>query len=166
VQLRGTTAAQVRGNLVLLQGTAVYVTGGTSVVIENNTIQQAGTGVFLDQTANPDVARNIVELCTVGIYCYFAANFAVSCNDIFNCQDPYAGDCPDKTGVDGNFSQDPEYCGVDGSGNYFLQSDSPCAPGNHPDGYACEFIGSHGVNCRDVPVERQTWGDIKVKYGR
>jgi hypothetical protein len=166
LQLRGTTATHVSGNLILLQNSAIYVTGGANVLIENNTIQYAVTGVFLDQTAAPAVVRNIVELCTIGIDCYFPSGPIIACNDVFNCQEPYAGQCPDLTDVDGNFSEDPQYCGVEGSNNYYLQSDSPCAPGNHPYGYACDLIGCWPVNCGDVPTERRTWGDIKSKYGR
>jgi hypothetical protein len=164
LQLNATAAAQVRGNLIVLQFTAIQVMGGTNAVIENNTIQQAGAGLVFDQTANPTAARNIVELCNVGINCYFPSNPIIACNDVFNCQDPYAGHCPDKTGIDGNFSQDPEYCGVDGSGNYFLQSDSPCAPGNHPDGHDCGLIGAHEVKCGEVDAQSKTWGNVKMLY--
>jgi hypothetical protein len=66
--------------------------------------------------------------------------------------------------MNGNISMDPEYCGVDDSGNYFLQSDSPCAPGNHPDGRDCGLIGAKPVNCEKVGVERSTWGSIKNRF--
>ncbi|MCH7549144.1 MAG: hypothetical protein IH969_06370 [Candidatus Krumholzibacteriota bacterium] len=64
-----------------------------------------------------------------------------------------------------NFSLDPEFCGVPGSGNYFLQSSSPCAPGNDPFGGGCGLIGPLPVGCGAVPTEKTTWGAIKARYG-
>jgi hypothetical protein len=66
--------------------------------------------------------------------------------------------------LNGNISIDPEFCGIDDSGNYFLQSDSPCAPGNHPDGYDCGLIGAFPVNCGKVPARQNTWGSLKEMY--
>ena len=58
----------------------------------------------------------------------------------------------------------PQFCGIKFSGNYYLQSDSPCAPGNHPDGYDCGLIGALPVNCGKVDVEKKSWGTIKSLY--
>ena len=63
-----------------------------------------------------------------------------------------------------NFSLDPEFCGVEGSGNYFLQSDSPCAPGNSPYPSA-GLIGALPINCGTVDIRNKTWGEIKAIYG-
>jgi hypothetical protein len=61
-----------------------------------------------------------------------------------------------------NFSLDPEFCGA-GAGNFFLQSDSPCASGNGP--YPDEgLIGALPVHCGSVDTERHTWGAIKTLY--
>ncbi len=60
-----------------------------------------------------------------------------------------------------NFSADPMFCGA---GNYYLQSDSPCAPGNHPDGIDCGLIGPLPVGCGPVSVEATTWGRVKAMY--
>lgn len=59
---------------------------------------------------------------------------------------------------------DPEYCGIDDSGNYFLQADSPCAPGNHPDSYDCGLIGAYEINCGMVKATQKSWGGIKSLY--
>ncbi len=61
-----------------------------------------------------------------------------------------------------NFSQDPEFCGAS-AGNFFLQSDSPCAPGNPPMS-ECGLIGALPVGCSTVPFEQRTWGAIKSIY--
>jgi hypothetical protein len=62
------------------------------------------------------------------------------------------------------FSADPQFCGIPGSGNFYLQSDSPCVPGNHPDGSACGLIGALPVLCGSVKTEARTWGSIKALY--
>jgi len=61
----------------------------------------------------------------------------------------------------GNFSADPLFCGV---GNYNLRADSPCAPGNHPDGFDCGLIGPLPVGCGTVRVRMMTWGAVKALY--
>ncbi len=57
-----------------------------------------------------------------------------------------------------------QFCGVPGSHNYYLQSDSPCAPGNHPNGGDCGLIGALPVNCGKVDLKAPTWGTIKSLY--
>jgi hypothetical protein len=66
-----------------------------------------------------------------------------------------------------NFEADPQFCGIDGSGNLFLQSDSPCAPGNPPWLEYCDtlrLIGALPVNCATTPVKATTWGAFKDIY--
>ena len=77
-------------------------------------------------------------------------------NDFLNLSD--AGSCC----IDANFSQDPEFCGALGW-NFFLQSDSPCAPANPP--FETYLIGALPVGCGTVDVEAKTWGEIKAIYG-
>jgi len=81
------------------------------------------------------------------------------CNDI-------VGEIPPPIASDtSNFSLEPQYCGNPGSGNYFLQSDSPCAPGNHPNGVSsCGLIGPLPVGCATVATQESTWGGIKEMY--
>ena len=65
------------------------------------------------------------------------------------------------TGQYDNFSADPLFCGPN---TYYLHSDSPCAPGNQPDGIDCGLIGPLPVGCGAVSVEMRTWGSIKAMY--
>lgn len=62
-----------------------------------------------------------------------------------------------------NFFLDPQFCGIAGSGNYFLKSTSPCLPENNPYGVAL-MVGPLGVGCGAVSVETTTWGAIKALY--
>jgi hypothetical protein len=61
-----------------------------------------------------------------------------------------------------NFSLDPLFCGIPGSGNYFLQTTSPCLPANNP--YTGFIVGPLGVGCGSVKVETSTWGGVKALY--
>jgi hypothetical protein len=102
---------------------------------------------------------------TGGILCLTSSNPIFECNDVYDIQmRRYAGDCSNQTGINGNISVDPEFCGVDDSGNYFLQADSPCLPGNHPDGMSCGLIGAFPRNCDLVPTRETSWGQLKSLY--
>jgi hypothetical protein len=86
----------------------------------------------------------------------------MSCCDIFgNQSDALCG-----TDGGGNFSFDPQFCAVDPVTTRLvtLQSDSPCAPGNHPDAFDCGLIGAGLVDCAAVAVELRTWTKIKSTY--
>jgi hypothetical protein len=73
--------------------------------------------------------------------------------------DGYANDYK-YIGEGGSFSLDPQFCGVD---DYFLQSDSPVAPGTEPfhDSF---FLGALPVGCGSVKVEAKSWGEVKALY--
>jgi hypothetical protein len=66
-------------------------------------------------------------------------------------------------GVNGNFSADPFFCDPD-NGDFTLSAQSPCLPGNHPDGVDCGLIGAFGQGCGPVSVEQETWAVIKARY--
>ena len=62
-----------------------------------------------------------------------------------------------------NFSLDPQFCGIEGSGNYFLQSTSPCLPENNPYG-SPNMVGPLPAGCSAVRVQLRTWGGVKALY--
>jgi hypothetical protein len=81
------------------------------------------------------------------------------CNDIVWKIPPFIAENPS------NFSLDPQFCGIQGTRNYFLQEDSPCAPGNHPNPFlGCGLLGPFPVGCGTVKAESKTWGAIKGLY--
>jgi hypothetical protein len=65
-----------------------------------------------------------------------------------------------------NIYADPQFCGTIESGNLYIQSDSPCAPGNDPFEAFCDsvLIGALPVGCGTTPVRRATWGSMKTIY--
>jgi hypothetical protein len=70
----------------------------------------------------------------------------------------------DASATNFNFSLDPQFCGIPGSGNYFLQSTSPCLGANNPFGPLPFDIGPLGAGCGTVRVEERTWGGVKALY--
>ena len=78
----------------------------------------------------------------------------VWCNDVLDLDDV-------TTYRPGNFSLDPQFCGVD---DYRIMASSPCAPGNVPLSNPCGFIGALPVGCAPTPVQERTWGGVKALY--
>lgn len=159
----GTTPV-VRGNLFVRHANAIKVREGRSAIVESNTIDQALIGIDCYSGSSPVIRRNIIVGSGSGVQCSLNSSPIIECNDVFTTQGRYVGHCADQTGINGNISIDPQFCGEVGSGNYFLQGDSPCAPGNHPNGYACDLIGALPVGCGAVLTREATWGSIKAMY--
>jgi hypothetical protein len=88
----------------------------------------------------------------------YAVGSQVFVSDVLGEVDPRI----DAGSLNGNFSLDPEFCGIPGSGNYFLKSTSPCAPENNPSG--AFLIGPLPVGCGAVPARGSTWGGVKALY--
>ena len=124
-------------------------------------------------------AQVVITRCTLlgGIYVEVAgsvsytivARAACSGPIVFSCTNLYGnteGDILCGADAGGNFSADPQFCAVDPatSMNFTLQADSPCAPGNHPDGLSCGPIGAAPVGCGTVSVTPTTWSRLKSLY--
>jgi hypothetical protein len=75
----------------------------------------------------------------------------------------YVGPGIDASPYDLNFTLDPQFCGLPGSGNYFLKSTSPCLPENNPFGSPV-LTGPLGAGCGVVAVQPTTWGAVKALY--
>lgn len=147
-------------NLSILNASGVELQSSTGS-ISGNTFDGNGDGVLLSYS-DASISGNIIHRGGNGIDC-LSSSWTISCNDVFGANQPYSG-CPDQSGLNGNFSADPQFCGIAGSGNYYLQSDSPCVPGNHPDGTDCGLIGARATNCSTVRTNSATWGQMKAMY--
>jgi len=90
-----------------------------------------------------DLDDNLIVFNDVGVSSWTGTGLAASCNDVFGNSSNYLADT-DPTGTNGNISTHPQYCAFDplASMNFLLQSNSPCSPGNQPDGYACGLMGN------------------------
>jgi hypothetical protein len=153
--------AQTRGGGILCDGPQAKILGNT--VCENSAPQ--GAGIAFERDGDyAQVERTIIAFNTQGpgVECFDGTTPGwFFCCDIFGNEGGNAI-CPCEQRD--NFSLDPQFCGILGTGNYQLQSDSPCAPGNHPAGANCELIGARPVLCGEVKAERKTWGNVKSLY--
>jgi hypothetical protein len=141
--------ARVLRNIIEVSGSiAIGIEIHARATIESNLIMGGGTGIKVAIWSDPPswLENNII---LNGIDCRYGI-VAGYCNDVMGPR------CL------GELSADPQFCGVEGSGNYYLQADSPCAPGNGL--YYCGLIGPLPVGCGAVAVKETTWGAIKMLY--
>jgi hypothetical protein len=129
-------------------------------------VSPSGSAFSLLGTSVVTVENSIVTGCKYGpvVVVPSTATLTFSCSDIFsNYGGDWIGPIAGQYGVNGNFSADPLHCGPSLL-DFRLHADSPCAPGNHPDGASCGLIGGCLVGCGDVPAQRRTWGGIKSVF--
>jgi hypothetical protein len=150
-----------------------------SPIIRNNTIVYnyagvVGGGISIGLESYPEISNNIIAhnfaYDVGGVFCGSSCGFLYPAEMLFTCNDVcnnnpsnYCDSLPDQTGMNGNISADPLFCGIVGSGNFYLQSDSPCAEANVPILCGGVRMGAFSVNC-SVSVEEKSWGTIKSLY--
>ncbi len=184
----GNTCDQLGAGIALLRSTVLV----ENTVFADNVAAQRGGGLYASDTESATFLRCTfvgnkapegggvyvkgissigIEQCVVafsklsgGLAVEQTAAAAMGCCDVY--ANPGGDEWPSwVVDLGGNFSADPLFCGLLGSGDYTLRADSPCLPGNHPGGAACDRIGAEGVGCSDVPVEKTTWGRLKTLFG-
>ncbi len=136
------------------QGGAIWADPGSSLYLSNCTLSQneatSGTagGIGLSGTLSVDIANTIIANSISGeaIYCDSQEFVNLTCCDIYgNFDGDYTGCIEGYEGVDGNFSEDPVFCGPENPLEpYALRSDSPCAAHNNP---GCWWIGAYELGC-------------------
>ncbi|MGD1048637.1 MAG: right-handed parallel beta-helix repeat-containing protein [Candidatus Krumholzibacteriaceae bacterium] len=154
----------ISGNCIYSYGGGIILMESSQFIFDHNTITACGTALSLDGTYPWNTIRNnLIVGNKYGIDLSGGVAGDVSCNDVFGNSVANYLQGTDPTGTNGNVSVDPQFCAVDpsGSGNFLLQSDSPCAPGHHPNGTSCGLIGAYPVGCGAVSVKPATWGTIK-----
>lgn len=165
----------LRGNL-LVGNAGNIALDATNIVVENNTIdgqprysyiERPGSAIDCRNATNVVIRRNIFQL-TYGVDCLYPTPEGLFVYE-FNCNNPWILDKeavePPDYDEHGNYLwANPEFCSLMGVNyNYFLQSDSPCAPGNHPMDPNV-LIGAFDVGCGTVDVRDSSWGMIKSLY--
>ncbi len=152
------------GNVATLAGGAIYMRKSAPVV-HNNTIEgnsaPAGGGIALKGPIAGQVYQNLIcsSLQGGGIDCTTGPfNTVLTCNDIWG---NVGGDAICAVDGSNNFAADPLFCGVPGSGNFYLQQTSQCTATYSPCGQA---IGALGILCTTTATESVTWGRVKSLY--
>ncbi len=135
----------------------VEATIGQAVVQGEGNPSRFENCLFLGgEIAMPATFVSCIIMSNLGSY---AVGSTLINNDVLGSVHPAI----DASSANLNFSLDPQFCGVPGSGNYFLQSTSPCLPENNPFG-SPQLIGPLSAGCGAVSVEERTWGGIKAMY--
>jgi predicted outer membrane repeat protein len=165
----GNTLARNRAGT---DGGAVAVTGLSTAILEKSTFaaNEAPDGAHLwsDAPAPWGTLQNcILAFGSEGGAAAGSAGLAAICDDVFgNIGGDWVGPLSGQDGVNGNFSVDPLFCGMD-EDDFTLQSGSPCLD---PLAAECGFgaVGAHGLGCTAVSVSEMmtatTWGRIKGGY--
>jgi hypothetical protein len=95
------------------------------------------------------IERTIIAFNScAALSCAYDAEVNVACCDLFGNR---YGDllCGDDLG--GNIAADPLFCDAS-NGDFALDGQSPCLPGQHPDGDNCGLIGARGQGCGMAPT--------------
>ncbi len=156
------SSPEIRNNIIIgntSNSCSVYLVN-SSAIFQNNTLYGNDYGILIRAGGTPRIYNNIIAASRIGpgIQCSGPGDPVVSCNNIFGNA---GGDSVCGTDVGGNFSLDPQFCGIPGSANFYLQGDSPCAPSNNACG---QLIGALPVLCATTPIENRSWGSIKELY--
>lgn len=157
-------------------GGAIYIDSGRPEIsrctLVGNAGGQASAISVVRDIFDPVLIENSILAYGYGgpaVYCWGSVSNpdpALFCCDVYgNEGGNWVGCIADQSGINGNFSACPSFCSP-ALNDLHLCDGSPCAPGNHPAGYACGLIGALGVGCTCGPsgIEQTTWGSIKSMY--
>lgn len=147
-------------------GAVMYSTG--SLTLANTTFCENSAGVrggaIYCYHTSPWLNRVIVAFSTSGggIYGDNDARPVLACCDVFgNAGGDYLGTAVNQTGLVGNISADPLFCGPT-SGDLTIDAGSPCAPASSACGV---LVGAWDTGCNwPTAVKSTTWGQLKAMY--
>ncbi len=128
-----------------------------TTVVENTTVSSSGAGLLLVES-QPTVATSIIAFNNggEGITCAGVNSLlTISCSVVFGNS---GGDTICGASGGNNQFVDPEFCGVLGTGNLLLQSDSPAWSGNNTCGL---IMGAEGIGCSTVSTRETSVGGLK-----
>ncbi len=171
------TGCQFLGNIAAPgydgYGGAVFCESNADPLFENCTFYAnsavEGGALYAESNCSPGFTNCIIA--------FGAGGGAVACESglrtiLLDCCDLFGNVGGDWTGCiagqDGgtNFSADPLFCPTPPS-SLWLQTGSPCLPGNHPNAEDCGLIGALGedADCDGQPVSAvETWSTLKRMY--
>jgi predicted outer membrane repeat protein len=123
-----------------------------STTFHENVAPGPGAVLHDDEGATVEFTRCIITSSIGGetIACNVGSSMTLECCDLWGNQGGDWVDCIADSHGDGNFSQDPLYC--DPPGDLSLSPESPCLPGQHPNGIDCDLIGAFALGCSPTAV--------------
>jgi len=158
----------IDGNTAGMRGGGIALGKCKTPIVRRCTFREnsapTGGGIMLFQNNSLSVDHTIISGSVAGGSAAMntTSSITFSCSDLFgNGGGDWIGTFAGQYGTNGNFSADPLYCDPAPGSALELHGDSPCAPGNHPDGGECGLIGARPVGC-GLPV---VTGVLDVKPG-
>lgn len=149
------------------RGSDIAATEGASIILRNCTSYEplASEAIFLGDASHASLEECIIAFgigCST-IECSGGSDALLACCDFFgNVNGDWPECIEDQYGVNGNISEDPQFCDP-GSSDFTLQECSPCAPFSPPNP-ECDLIGAWPVGCGGTPTTRSTWGGVKALF--
>lgn len=161
------------GDSAYVAGGAAYCSRGGAPVFANCTFALNGAGVRGGAITSSD-SEALFERCIIA---FQTAETVIDCTGTvelfprFTCCNVFGnagGDweiscVAEQAMVDGNFSADPLFCGLE-DGILLLDGMSPCLPGQHPRGDDCGLIGARDRGCGVTAAAPVTWGTLKAEF--
>ncbi|MCP4546260.1 MAG: hypothetical protein GY835_07330 [bacterium] len=152
------------GNFTFVQGGAINV--GSHIVVTATNCSFIGNMAKVAAAASlRGTGSHTLDACLLygnsGATLMHFSYGDISCTDSFGnaCSD-WGGALAPFAGINGNLNLDPALCGFP-DGNYYLQSDSPCAPENNDCGVQ---MGALPVGCDVTQADATSWGALKILY--
>jgi hypothetical protein len=145
---RGLTEATGQGGGVMAGGHSRFV----NCTFAMNSASTAGAALYIRSIGEAAFDNGIIAFSTdaQAVSCRDSAEVVFTCSDLHgNIGGDWVGCAAGQGSGNGNFSADPLFCNPS-IGNFHLDADSPCAPGNSPGD--CDLIGAHGVGCGVIGV--------------
>ncbi|MCP4547733.1 MAG: hypothetical protein GY835_14830 [bacterium] len=138
----------------------------TSCTIVENGSSNPGSGLSITGASAVEITKCIIAYNTLVEGLYLGSGTAtITCTDIFgnvNETDTYnwVPAIVAQKDTNSNLCLNPRFCGTNSSGNYYLQSNSPC----RASGACGELMGSRIVDCGEIAAQKQNWSTIKSLY--
>jgi hypothetical protein len=164
----GYSQARIEHNLITHNTSAVGRGGGvfsgvSQDTITNNTFiantADRGSGIGCLSSPLTLIANNIIASSPRGVALWCDGDSpSITCNDLWDNIDG-DGNCALGTN---NFSADPLFCD-EGTGDFHLYEDSPCASGNSPS--SCGLIGALPVGCWGAPIGSAAVALVAIAIG-
>ncbi len=135
-------------------GAGLFCTWSSHPMLTNCTFSDNSFGVHALHFSHPTLVNTLIAYSTSGeaVQCYANGGVTLQCCDVFgNAGGDWVGCIADQDSINGNFSADPLFCDP-ANGDFTLNINSPCLPGNHPYGEDCGLIGAWGQGCGEILI--------------
>ena len=116
-----------------------------------------GSGIYIREGGRARVSASIVSFGSgSGIYVSgYSSLPSIVCCDVYGNEDgDFEGSIGEQTGIQGNISEDPLFCGP-GLFEFTVGDGSPCLPNRN---LCVTLIGAHGAGCHTLTLIRVTPG--------